>query len=319
MQVLVSTRDREQEKHWVRLLEGDGYSVVAMPSGREALRAMQSESGPRIAIFAEASEGLKAGEICRRLRAMSNARYVYCIVMVAENSREKQDALLDAGADDVIGTLFDWEELTGRLRNAKRVLNLQEQLIAAREALRFESTHDATTAVLNRSGIGEHLRREFERASRFNKSLGLIMVDLDHFRIINESFGYAAGDGVLRELATRIKTSTRAYDIVGRYGADEFVILAPETTAVALAAQAERVLSAISTVPVSFEGQEILLTASIGVALSEDRTATELLQSAEDAVKRAKLTGRNSVEFARNSSFDPALMPLMLDPRYRVH
>lgn len=319
MQVLVATRDPEQEKHWIRLLEQFGYRGVAVDSGRDALRTLQSDDGPRLAVFAEELKGMKAAEICARLRTISDARYVYCLVMVSDNSKDKQVALLDAGADDVIGTLFDWEELAGRLRVAKRVVQLQEQLISAREALRFESTHDATTGVLNRSGISEHLRREYERAMRFGKSLGLIMVDIDHFRIINESFGYSAGDDVLREVARRIKTSTRAYDVVGRYGADEFTVLAPETSASALAAQAERVLSAISTAPVSFEGQEILLTASIGVALSDDRTGVELLQAAEDAVKRAKLTGRNAVEFARTGILDPALVPMIFDPRYRIN
>lgn len=319
MQVLVTTRNQEQEKHWVRLLEQFGYQAIAAESGRDALRTLQAEDGPRIAVFSEEVKGMAVSELCSRLRTISDARYVYCIVMVAGNTKDKQDALFDAGADDVIGMLFDWEELVGRLRNAKRVLQLQDQLMAAREALRFESTHDATTSALNRSGIGEHLRREYERSMRFGKSLGLIMIDLDHFRIINESFGYAAGDDVLREVARRIKSSTRAYDVVGRYGADEFTVLAPETCASALASQAERILSAISTTPVSFEGQEILLTASIGVALSDDRTSVELLQAAEDAVKRAKLTGRNAVEFARSGNLDPGLIPMIFDPRYRVN
>ncbi|GAC1649922.1 MAG: hypothetical protein NVS9B15_09310 [Acidobacteriaceae bacterium] len=93
------------------------------------------------------------------------------------------------------------------------------------------------------------------------------MIDLDHFRLINERFGYLAGDLVLREVAQRIHQAIRACDVVGRYGADEFVILSPEITNSALIAQAERVLTSLSTKPVCFDGQEILLTACVGVAI----------------------------------------------------
>jgi diguanylate cyclase (GGDEF)-like protein len=154
--------------------------------------------------------------------------------------------------------------------------------------------------VLNRAGLRENLHREFERATRFGTTCGAMLVDLDHFRLINESFGYKAGDMVLREAAVRIRNMVRAYDIVGRYGADEFLILSPETTATALMAQAERILSALSSTPVSFDGQEIILTASIGVASCEDRSESEMVQAAENAMKQAKRTGRNNVEFARN-------------------
>ncbi len=132
-------------------------------------------------------------------------------------------------------------------------------------------------------------------------------MDLDHFRLINESFGYAAGDAALREAAYRIRNTVRAYDIVGRYGADEFLIFSPEVSAQALMAQSERVLNALSASPFRFDDQEILLTASIGVATNDDRNSNEMVQAAELAVKAAKNIGGNNVEFARNFTIEEGL------------
>jgi two-component system, cell cycle response regulator len=319
MKILISTHSEEQEEHLTSLLIEDGYRVAPLRNGRSALSALQEADGPRIAVLDELMPELNAEEVCRKIRASGMEHYTYCIVRVPSADRDTRDRVFEAGADDVIAMRTDYEELSARLRNAKRVINLQEQLLAAREALRFETTHDGATGVFNRQGIGDHLRREFERASRFGKSLGIVMIDLDHFRIINDSFGYHAGDMVLREVASRIKTAVRAYDVVGRYGADEFVILSPEITSAALVAQAERVLTAVSSQPVCFDGQQILLTASIGVAISDDRSSNELVQAAEDAAERAKQTGRNCVEFARTSCAEQAFAAATAERPYSVN
>jgi diguanylate cyclase (GGDEF)-like protein len=214
-------------------------------------------------------------------------------------TQETARQLLDAGADDVLGEHLDAFDIASRLRSAQRIIELQEQLLAAREALRFETTHDGATGVFNRSGLNQHIHREFERAARFGHSLGAILIDLDYFRIINESFGYHAGDKVLREVAARLKGALRAYDILGRYGADEFLIIAPETPSVPLAAMAERILTTVTATPVQFDGQQILVTAAIGVADNEGRTQNELILAAESAMKEAKHRGRNCIEHAR--------------------
>ncbi|MBV9671021.1 MAG: diguanylate cyclase [Acidobacteriales bacterium] len=314
MKILIAAKDDDQERLWNRTLSQEGFVVSTARDTASAMRALQKESAPTLAVF-----GPTALDVCSRLRTMTADRYVYCIAVLDSETRQARDKAFEAGADDVIASCAVRDELPARLRLARRVLHLQEQLLTAREALRFESTHDGTTGAFNRQGMGDHLRREFERATRFGKSLGVIIVDVDHFRIINESFGYGAGDRVFREVAQRIQNSVRAYDIVGRYGADEFVVLSPESTAVAMMAQAERILTSLSSIPVTFDGQQILLTASVGVAMSDERSATELLQAAEDAVKQAKLTGRNSVEFARSSATEVPFSPVLFDPGFRVN
>ena len=299
MKVLVAAQE-EKGQEIAHLLHGQGYTTVVVSDGRSALKALQADGAPRVAIFDWLLREIDGTEVCMRLRATSDDRYTYCILIAENGSREVAQRLLECGADDVMARPVMGDELAARIRGARRILDLQEQLLAAKDALRFESTHDGATGVLNRAGLRENLHREFERATRFGTTCGAVLVDLDHFRLINESFGYKAGDIVLREAAVRIRSMVRAYDIVGRYGADEFLILSPETSATALMAQAERILSALSSTPVSFDGQEIIVTASIGVASCEDRTESEMVQAAENAMKQAKRTGRNNVEFARN-------------------
>jgi two-component system, cell cycle response regulator len=308
VKVLVVEQPKVGYPSMVDLLGQLGYTAVIAADGNAALQLLQHPDAPRIAIVDWLLPDLGGPEFCRRLRAVSDARYTYCLVR-ANTAPLPPGLPLEAGADDLLPLSTDLHTLDSYLRSAQRIVELQEQLIAAREALRFETTHDGATGVLNRAGLLQHLRREYERSARFGSGLGIILVDLDYFRIINESFGYHAGDLVLREVATRISSTLRAYDIFGRYGADEFLIIAPEIAPNALNIIAERVLGIISGVPVSFDGQQILVTAALGTASVEERTQPELVLAAEAAVKQAKQRGRNCIEAARGpveTTFDLA-------------
>lgn len=312
MKILIAAQQQTKAQELAHSLQILGYESLLAFDGRSALRALQAEDAPRIAILDWLLPEMDGTEVCTRLRAASDERYTYCILLAeGEDARERllQGKTLEGGADDVLALPLHGDELVSRLRSARRILDLQEQLLSARDALRFESTHDGATGVLNRAGLRENLHREYERATRFGTTCGAVLIDLDHFRLINESFGYHAGDIVLREAASRIRHTIRAYDVVGRYGADEFLVLSPETSATNLMAQAERILRALSSTPVAFDGQEIIITASIGVAACDDRTEQEMVQAAENAMKQAKLTGRNSVEFARNFTVDMGFAP----------
>ncbi|MEO8724708.1 MAG: diguanylate cyclase [Acidobacteriaceae bacterium] len=321
MKVLIAAQEEARGRQIEQLLQSEGFATVAVGDGKAALRALEGEAAPRVAIFDWLLPQMDGTEVCRRLRAASDERYIYCILLVQSGAAETVAHLLESGADDVLALPMALplikDELLARLRGARRILDLQEQLLAARDALRFESTHDGATGVLNRAGLRENLHREYERATRFGTTCGAVLVDLDHFRLINESFGYQAGDIVLREVASRIRNTVRAYDVVGRYGADEFLVLSPETSGPALMAEAERILAAMSSTPVAFDGQEIIVTASIGVATNEERTEAEMVQSSETAMKQAKLTGRNSVEFARNFTVDMGFAPQLVERTFR--
>jgi diguanylate cyclase (GGDEF)-like protein len=205
------------------------------------------------------------------------------------------------GADDYLTKPFDAMELRARLHVGQRILDLQHNLIAAREELRFKATYDTLTGLCNRGVIIETLTREYARRSREDGSFGIILADLDHFKNVNDSFGHIAGDEVLREAARRMQACVRTYDVIGRYGGEEFLIVVPASDAAAIFTLAERIRSAIESVPVRFDGHNIPITISLGVAAcSNDNIAGSegLLRMADDALYRAKHAGRNRAELA---------------------
>jgi diguanylate cyclase (GGDEF)-like protein len=184
------------------------------------------------------------------------------------------------------------------LRAGQRILELQEQLLAAREALRQEATHDSLTGLLNRHAILGVLQIELERASRESQHIAVLMADLDHFKQINDRYGHLAGDAVLRESATRMRESSRRYDSLGRYGGEEFLMVLPGCNAEGALAQAERMRRSMAAAPIGFGDHSAAVTCSIGLACRppEMRADTDsLVLEADLALYAAKANGRNQV------------------------
>ena len=161
---------------------------------------------------------------------------------------------LKLGADDYLTKPFNAHELRARLRAGRRIVELQEELLLAREALREQATHDGLTGVRNRAAILDLLEEETSRSGRERQPLAVLMVDLDHFKQINDTFGHQTGDTVLLETARRMKAMLRSYDAVGRYGGEEFLVIVPGCSPSATASQAERLRLAIGTEPFRLPG-----------------------------------------------------------------
>jgi len=185
-----------------------------------------------------------------------------------------------------------------RLRAGRRILDLQQQLLTAREALRVQATHDGLTGLLNRTAIMEMLRKELARAAREGNALSLLMVDLDRFKQINDTHGHAAGDAVLRESARRMQDTIRSYDGVGRYGGEEFLIVLPGCDGKSALVQAERVREIFAAAPFLTEQHNMVVTCSIGASSRvrpSEADGDALLREADLALYRAKGDGRNRV------------------------
>jgi diguanylate cyclase (GGDEF)-like protein len=188
-------------------------------------------------------------------------------------------------------------ELEARLRSGQRIIALQEQLIAAREAMREQATRDALTGVWNRGTVLDILQREFSRSRREHSPLVALMLDLDHFKQINDTLGHQAGDVVLREVAMRVQSDLRPYNSVGRYGGEEFVVIVPGCDGASALGLAERLRNCASATPIATSADPIPVTMSLGVAsLGEDPTPESLIRRADEALYRAKRTGRNRCE-----------------------
>jgi diguanylate cyclase (GGDEF)-like protein len=272
-----------------------GYQAVIARSGTEAWRVLESEDAPRLAVLDWMMPGMDGVEICRRIRSANREPYIYILLLTARTESEDLIEGMDAGADDYLTKPFNAHELRVRLHAGRRILDLQEELLKAREALRDQATHDGLTGLLNRTTILETLDDELARGARACQPVSVLMVDLDRFKAINDTHGHLAGDAVLREAARRLKSAARRYDSVGRYGGEEFLIVVPGCDAADAALQAERMREAIGGTPFATTSRPVPVTASLGVACSTHCVPEFLVREADDALYEAKANGRNQV------------------------
>jgi two-component system cell cycle response regulator len=301
VRVLMAEDDPVSRRLLAVTLRKWGFDVQAVSDGRQAWEALDAEDAPKLAILDWMMPEVDGVEVCRRVRQRQDREYTYIILLTARD--RKQDILcgLDAGADDYVVKPFDSDELRMRLNTAQRILKLQADLIAAREGLRDQATHDYLTGLWNRSASLDILQRELDRAAREGKEVGLVMADLDEFKHINDRFGHKAGDAALCEVARRMTLALRPYDAVGRYGGDEFLIVLPGLDAATAAELAERLRARVADVPVHAAGESIPVTMTFGVTSSRGATGAEasaLVDVADEAMYSAKRAGRNRVATA---------------------
>jgi diguanylate cyclase (GGDEF)-like protein len=278
-------------------LKGEGYQIVVAEDGAEALRILEEDGYPRIVILDWMMPQADGVEICRSIRKRAREPYVYLILLTAKGEQTEIIEGLEAGADDYMIKPFDLRELKARVRSGRRIVELEEQLLSARELLRMQATHDSLTGLFNRAAILDMLQTELARSSREGRPLSIIATDLDRFKNVNDTYGHQAGDAVLVEITRRMQGSLRAYDAVGRCGGEEFLIVSPgcaEEDAVELA---ERLRQNVSIAPVQCARDVIPVTVSLGVATvaGDIVQADDFLRAADEALYKAKRTGRNRV------------------------
>jgi two-component system, cell cycle response regulator len=302
MIVLIADDDTVSRLMLARTLTSCGYEVVAAKDGDEAWSILEKPDAPRLAILDWMMPGMTGPALCRRLRESNREPYTYVLLLTART--DKQDVVegMEAGADDYITKPFETKELEVRLRAGRRILDLQADLVKAREALREQATHDPLTGLWNRYALLDTLKREQRRAAREGTPLAVIMADLDHFKRVNDTYGHLAGDAILREAARRMQSVVREYDHVGRYGGEEFLIVLPGASAVNAVQLAERLRAVIAQEAMSADGgPPIGVTASFGVFAAGRAAGADpemLIRLADQALYRAKEKGRNLVEWA---------------------
>ena len=265
MKILVAEDNSVSRRMLEALLSKCGYEVAVTTDGAQAWKILQGDDAPRLALLDWMMPELAGVDICRSIRQRVGRPYVYVVVLTGKNRKQDLLEALEAGADDYLTKPFDAEELEARLRTGQRILKLEDALIAAGEALRFQATHDVLTGLSNRADILNTLRRELARGRRERRCVGVVLADLDRFKNINDTYGHQAGDAVLRQVSGRMLSSVRAYDSVGRYGGEEFLIVAPSSSGADVAGLAERVRRAIEASPLRTLAGEMGVTLSLGV------------------------------------------------------
>jgi two-component system, cell cycle response regulator len=279
-----------------------GYDVVVACDGNEAWQILEGDDAPKIAILDWMMPGMTGPGVCRKVRANAKDKDLYTYILLLSSKSHREDLIegMEAGADDYLTKPFDQHELQVRLRPGVRILELQHELISAREELRDQATKDFLTRIWNRSSILDILNRELQRGMRESRPVGVILADLDHFKSVNDTYGHFAGDAVLREFVRRMSGSIRPYDAIGRYGGEEFLIVLPGCDPGITEKQAERMRETLANEPMWFNEESQLVTCSFGATAwvpCSLSTEEALIRVADDALYAAKRQGRNRVVF----------------------
>jgi two-component system cell cycle response regulator len=294
----------EDSPVYQRLISGHlrlwGFEVIALTDGLQAWTVLQQPHSPKLALMDWVMPKMDGTEVCRRLREQgASASYVYTILLTAKDNREDLLRAMEAGADDYLVKPFDELELKAKLMVGKRILALQEELISAREAMRHSATHDSLTGLMNRKAVMDGLRKELARSKREGTSVAVALVDVDHFKVVNDELGHLFGDEALKQVALRLRSGLRNYDSVGRYGGEEFLLVLPGCDLAAALVRAEQIRAGISTTPVKTSAGERSVTVSVGVAVSKgsgEGDVERVLDASDVALYQAKKNGRNRVE-----------------------
>lgn len=287
-------------KHWIMRW---GYEIVVVDNGSDAWKVLGQECPPEVVIVAGEMPGIDGIELCRRLRDKSRSYYHYILMVTSCSDEFDVVHALESGADDCIIKPFGEAELRARLLVADRILALQNELIQTREELRCQATRDGLTGLWNRTAFLDLFRGELERAGRIGGKTGLLLLDLDHFKQINDTYGHPGGDLVLKEIARRLRQNVRSYDFVGRYGGEEFLIAFPGSEREMLCQRAEAIRKAICGEPVRLPQGDVSVSLSIGAAMGfgGPNSAADVVALADVGLYKAKDLGRNRTVFCDRS------------------
>ena len=299
MRVLIADDDPMQRLYLTRCLSAWGFETLVVEDGEEAWQILQRDDAPQMVLLDWMMPGMDGTTLCERVRGLKDRPYTFIVLLTSRSDRQDLLSGLGAGADDYMTKPVNTPELQARLRSGQRIIDLQNKLHLAYEAQKYEATHDSLTSIWNRPAILDLFARECAKAAREKSAIGVLIADVDHFKVINDQFGLVCGDIALREITRRMQASLRSYDFLGRYGGEEFLILVPGCDPDTVCEVADRVRLGVAERPILARENEIATTLSIGVNTVfpysvEQRD--ELLQQADEALYRAKQNGRNRIE-----------------------
>jgi two-component system cell cycle response regulator len=278
-----------------RHLEGQGYSVVEAVDGDSALRACH-EAKPDVVLLDIEMPGLDGYQVLAALKADPELSEVPVVFLTGRTSTEDIVEGLRLGAHDYLRKPFEASELIARVSAAVRVKTLQDELRRRNAELDLISRVDPLTALFNRRHLRECLHQVVSSAQRHGSPASVLMLDIDRFKLINDSIGHEGGDAVLCEFATRLQRVMRDEDVGGRWGGEEFLAVLPMTDLEGALAVGRRLCASVAEEPFSLrEGGELKVTVSGGCAVSDLGDADDLLRRADAALYEAKAAGRNQV------------------------
>jgi diguanylate cyclase (GGDEF)-like protein len=275
-------------------LEDEGYTVVEATDGEEALQVCHHRRPDAILLDIE-MPGLDGYEVLSRLKASAELRDIPVVFLTGRTALRDLVEGLRAGAHDYLCKPFQEAELIARIGAAVRVKNLQDQLRLRNEELDRFSRTDGLTGVYNRRHLEELLHSLADSVWGTDHETAVLLLDLDHFKRVNDTAGHAGGDAVLREFARRLQGVVRSSDVAGRWGGEEFLVVLPRTDLLTAVALGEEIRRAIAGQPVELEGSSMPVTVSVGCAAGLNGAPEDLMSRADIALYQAKAGGRNRV------------------------
>jgi len=278
-------------------LELEGYVVHEAEDGSQAL-ATCVDVRPDAVLLDIEMPGLDGREVLRRLQDDPLTSDIPVVFLTGLSRTDDIVAGLRAGAHDYLKKPFEPAELLARIASAVKIKRLQDELRRRNDELDQMSRVDALTGLFNRRHLEEHLARLAEDARRSGTPLAVVVIDVDHFKRVNDTYGHGGGDVVLRRVADCLRGATRGDEIVGRWGGEEFLVVLPHTAADEAATAAERVRAAVAREVITLDGERVSVTISAGCAAGPRHDVATLVDLADAALYRAKQEGRNRVEVA---------------------
>jgi len=304
MKVLLAEDIAVTRKLIRRILQNKGYKVMEASDGQEAWEIFQKEKEKiNIVLIDWSMPRLNGLQLCKKIKATKVSDYVYVIFLTGKADIDNVVEGLEAGADDYVTKPFNKKELISRINVGARYVQLQQKLREAYKKLHLLSITDGLTRILNRRALLERLEEELYRASRENAFFCLIMLDIDHFKRVNDEYGHQAGDKVLFEVVNRVKSMLRPYDVIGRYGGEEFLVGILGVDREIGLKKAEDFRRCVEEKEFEYNDKKLKIFISLGVSYQRigdtknniPQLLDNLIKKADEALYKAKGTGRNKV------------------------
>lgn len=302
MHILIVDDDPISRRLIHRTLEKLGYRVHVAEHGREAWQIIQ-RNGIQLVITDWLMPQMDGLDLTRKIRSAEMPGYVYIVILTGQEGIDNVVDGFDSGADDYLVKPVSPKELQARLRVGKRVLDLERRLKKARDKMQHLAMHDELTGLCNRRAFYDHAQSLLEHASREAAPLSMLMIDIDHFKSVNDRYGHLVGDEILKSVAHTIQSQLRLYDRAGRWGGEEFIVILPTTKLSDAAKIAERLRQAISSMSFhrlqdKIDADSLHVEVSIGVAgIKKGRRISldTLVNLADEMLYQSKREGRNRI------------------------